>query len=143
MEKPITTLYSKYGTALRYLIVGGFTTGINVVLFFGLTHLARRVTAGGHGDFVHRPHLNARFAADCEAARPGRRHRAQLRLQQTNFRFERDELFVHAVPVNFDINGFLGPVIQSLGEASQHIHRPGDLNRPAVALMSFFFSWHK
>lgn len=29
MEKPITTLYSKYGTALRYLIVGGLTTGIN------------------------------------------------------------------------------------------------------------------
>ena len=44
-----------------------------------LLHLARRVTAGGHGDFVHRPHLNARFAADCEADRPGRRHRAQLR----------------------------------------------------------------
>lgn len=40
MEKPITTLYSKYGTALLYLIVGGLTTGINVVLFFGLTHLA-------------------------------------------------------------------------------------------------------
>ncbi|WP_275039905.1 hypothetical protein [Oenococcus oeni] len=40
MEKPITTLYSKYGTALRYLIVGGLTTGINVVLFFGQTHLA-------------------------------------------------------------------------------------------------------
>ena len=64
-----------------------------------------------------------------------------------NHRFERDELFVHAVPVNFDINGFLGPVIQSLGEASQHIHRPGDLNRPAVALMSFFwlcpYNWCK
>ncbi|MBM6453114.1 GtrA family protein, partial [Lacticaseibacillus paracasei] len=34
------TLYSKYGTALLYLIVGGLTTGITVVLFFGLTHLA-------------------------------------------------------------------------------------------------------
>ncbi|MFT9154236.1 MAG: GtrA family protein, partial [Lacticaseibacillus paracasei] len=40
MEKTITTLYSKYGTAFLYLVVGGLTTLINIVLFFGLTHLS-------------------------------------------------------------------------------------------------------
>lgn len=39
MDKNATALYAKYGMALRYLIVGGLTTGINIVLFFGLTHL--------------------------------------------------------------------------------------------------------
>ncbi|KRN21325.1 GtrA family protein [Lacticaseibacillus camelliae] len=39
MDKRISTLYVRYGEALRYLIVGGLTTLINIVLFFGLTHL--------------------------------------------------------------------------------------------------------
>ena len=39
MEKPISTFYTRYGQALRYLIVGGLTTGINVTLFFMLTHV--------------------------------------------------------------------------------------------------------
>lgn len=39
MDKTIRILYTKYGEALRYLIVGGLTTLINLVIFFGLTHL--------------------------------------------------------------------------------------------------------
>ncbi|WP_155286368.1 GtrA family protein [Lacticaseibacillus zhaodongensis] len=39
MVKTINLLYAKYGAALRYLIVGGLTTGINLVLFFALTHI--------------------------------------------------------------------------------------------------------
>lgn len=39
MEKPISFLYTRYGEALRYLIVGGITTGINVVSFFILMHI--------------------------------------------------------------------------------------------------------
>lgn len=38
MDKPVA-LYAKYGQALRYLVVGGLTTGVNIVLFFALTHL--------------------------------------------------------------------------------------------------------
>lgn len=37
MDKHATALYAKYGMALRYLVVGGITTGINISLFFGLT----------------------------------------------------------------------------------------------------------
>ncbi|MFD1486289.1 GtrA family protein [Lacticaseibacillus baoqingensis] len=33
------SLYTKYGLAVRYLVVGGLTTGINIGLFFGLTYL--------------------------------------------------------------------------------------------------------
>lgn len=39
MEKSISSIYARYGEALRYLIVGGMTTGINVGLFFILMHL--------------------------------------------------------------------------------------------------------
>jgi putative flippase GtrA len=35
----ILDLYRQYGKALRYLIIGGLTTLINVFLFFELTHL--------------------------------------------------------------------------------------------------------
>jgi len=40
LDKPIKTFYAKYGEALRYLIVGGLTTLINLVIFFCLTHLS-------------------------------------------------------------------------------------------------------
>lgn len=39
MDKRVTTIYDRYGEALRYLVVGGLTTLINIVLFFSLTHL--------------------------------------------------------------------------------------------------------
>lgn len=39
MEKSVPSFYQRYGEALRYLIVGGMTTGINIVFFFALTHL--------------------------------------------------------------------------------------------------------
>lgn len=39
MDKRVTTIYDRYGEALRYLVVGGLTTAINIVLFFSLTHL--------------------------------------------------------------------------------------------------------
>lgn len=39
MLKTINDLFRKYATAISYLIVGGLTTGINVVLFFALTHI--------------------------------------------------------------------------------------------------------
>lgn len=38
MQK-IFDLYRQYGKALRYLVIGGLTTLINVFLFFELTHL--------------------------------------------------------------------------------------------------------
>lgn len=40
MAKTIKTLYTKYGEAIRYLLVGGLTTLINIVILFGLTHIA-------------------------------------------------------------------------------------------------------
>lgn len=40
MDKTIKILYTKYGEAFRYLVVGGLTTLINIVIFFSLTHIA-------------------------------------------------------------------------------------------------------
>lgn len=39
MDKTIKILYTKYGEAFRYLVVGGLTTLINIVIFFSLTHI--------------------------------------------------------------------------------------------------------
>ncbi|WP_262315822.1 GtrA family protein [Lacticaseibacillus parakribbianus] len=39
MDKHATLSRFQFGAILRYLVVGGLTTGINVVLFFTLTHL--------------------------------------------------------------------------------------------------------
>lgn len=39
MNKTVQTINDRYGQLLRYLVVGGFTTGINVVVFAGLTQM--------------------------------------------------------------------------------------------------------
>ncbi|WP_225048424.1 GtrA family protein [Lacticaseibacillus kribbianus] len=39
MDKHVTLSPARFGAVLRYLVVGGLTTGLNVALFFTLTHL--------------------------------------------------------------------------------------------------------
>ncbi len=48
MDNRVTTIYDRYGEALRYLVVGGLTTAINIVLFFQPDSPGDRLVLGQH-----------------------------------------------------------------------------------------------